>query len=155
MNDRASKESEVAREIAGLDELDRENLIARWRAAYGAQPPRKLSRALMEKALAYEIQCRAFGGLSGAAKRALRAAAASKDGSTGPRSLNPGARLIREELLLESYSEAARFVHGSDVYGKDQRFGVGNRRFPNVVDGFALPDLSYGYVFELTGQIDS
>ena len=96
MSDRASKESEVAREIAGLDELGRESLIARWRAAYGAPPPRKLSRALMEKALAYEIQCRAFGGLSGAAKRALRAAAASKDGSTGPRLLNPGARLIRE-----------------------------------------------------------
>ena len=95
MSDRASKESEVARKIADLAELDRESLIARWRAAYGA-PPRKLSRALMEKALAYEIQCRAFGGLSGAAKRALRAAAASTDGSTGPRLLNPGARLIRE-----------------------------------------------------------
>jgi hypothetical protein len=50
----------------------------------------------LEKALAYEIQCAAFGGLSGAAKRALRAAAASKDGSTGPRPLSPGARLIRE-----------------------------------------------------------
>ena len=92
----SAKEHEVAREIAGLDELDRESLIARWRAAYGAPPPRKLSRALMEKALAYEIQCAAFGGLSGAAKRALRAAAASKDGSTGQRPLSPGARLIRE-----------------------------------------------------------
>jgi len=96
MSDRASKESEVAREIACLDELDRESLITRWRATYGAPPPRKLSRALMEKALAYEIQCSAFGGLSGAAKRALRAVAASKDGSTGPRLLNHGARLIRE-----------------------------------------------------------
>ena len=96
MSDRASKESEVARKIADLAELDRESLIARWRAAYGVPPPRKLSRARMEKALAYEIQCRAFGGLSGAAKRALRAAAASKGKSTGPRSLNPGARLVRE-----------------------------------------------------------
>jgi hypothetical protein len=96
MSDRASKESEVARKIADLAELDRENLIARWRAAYGAPPPRKLSRALMEKALAYEIQCAAFGGLSTATKRALRAAAASKSGSTGARPLNPGARLVRE-----------------------------------------------------------
>ncbi len=96
MSGRASKESEVAREIADLDELDRESLIARWRAAYGAPPPRKLSRALLEKALAYEIQCSAFGDLSIATKRALRAAAASKSGSTGPRPLNPGARLIRE-----------------------------------------------------------
>ncbi len=91
----SANEHEVAQEIAGLAEFTRESLITRWRVAYGA-PPRKLSRALMEKALAYEIQCSAFGGLSGAAKRALRAAAASKDGSTGPRSLNPGARLVRE-----------------------------------------------------------
>ncbi len=95
MSDRASKESEVARKIADLFELDRESLITRWRVAYGA-PPRKLSRALMEKALAYEIQCSAFGGLSGAAKRALRAAATAKGKSTGPRSLNHGARLVRE-----------------------------------------------------------
>ncbi len=67
-----ANEHEVAREIAGLDELDRESLIARWRAAYDALPPRKLSRALMEKAVAYEIQCRAFGGLLSATKRALR-----------------------------------------------------------------------------------
>ncbi len=96
MSDRASKESEVARKIADLAELDRESLITRWRIAYGAPPPRKLSRALMEKALAYEIQCAAFGGLSGAAKRALQAAAATKGKSTGSRPLNPGARLIRE-----------------------------------------------------------
>jgi hypothetical protein len=118
MSDRASKESEVAREIAGLDELDRESLIARWRAAYGAPPPRKLSRALMEKALAYEIQCAAFGGLSGAAKRALRAAATTKGKSTGPRSLNPGARLVREWNGV---------VHEVDVGGdgyvwQDQRY---------------------------------
>jgi hypothetical protein len=114
----SANEHEVAREIAGLAELNRESLIARWRAAYGAPPPRKLSRALIEKALAYEIQCRAFGGLSGAAKRALRAAAASKDGSTGPRLLNPGARLIREWNGI---------VHEVDVSGdgyvwQDQRY---------------------------------
>ncbi len=118
MSDRASKESGVVREIAGLDELDRESLIARWRAAYGAPPPRKLSRALMDKALAYEIQCAAFGGLSGAAKRALRAAAASKSGSTGPRPLSRGARLIREWNGI---------VHEVDVSGdgyvwQDQRY---------------------------------
>ncbi len=118
MSDRASKESEVAREIAGLDELGRESLIARWRATYGAPPPRKLSRALIEKALAYEIQCRAFGGLSGAAKRALRAAATTKGKSTGPRSLNPGARLVREWNGV---------VHEVDVSGdgyvwQDQRY---------------------------------
>ena len=92
----ADREGEVAREIAGLAELDREDLVARWRATYWMPPPRKLSRALLEKALAYEIQCAAFGGLSTAAKRALREAAKRKSRATGTRSLNPGARLLRE-----------------------------------------------------------
>ncbi|GAH05432.1 unnamed protein product, partial [marine sediment metagenome] len=50
MTNRTDTEGEVAREIAGLAELDRESLIARWRATYGMPPPRKLSRALMDKA---------------------------------------------------------------------------------------------------------
>ena len=66
------KEAEVAREIASLATLDRESLVRRWRTVYGMPPPDKLSRALLEKALAYEIQCAAFGGLSMTIKRALR-----------------------------------------------------------------------------------
>ncbi len=51
-------------------------------------------------------------------RRALRAAAASKDGSTGARPLNPGARLVREWNGV---------VHEVDVSGdgyvwQDQRY---------------------------------
>ena len=96
MKAESADEQEVAREIAGLSDLDRKDLIARWRSVYGMPPPHKLSRALLEKALAYEIQCAAFGGLSGAVKRALRQAAKTKGRATRTRPLNPGARLIRE-----------------------------------------------------------
>ena len=106
----ADKEGEVAREIAGLADLDRVNLVARWRAAYGVPPPRKLSRAMLEKALAYEIQCRAFGGLSTATKRALRMVASTKGKSTGMRPVSSGARLVREWNGV---------VHEVDVAGDD------------------------------------
>jgi len=65
--------------------------------AYGRPPPPKLSWALMEKAIAYEIQCAAFGGLSAETKRALRAAVSGNGKpSTVTRPLSAGARLIRE-----------------------------------------------------------
>lgn len=86
----------VAREIAGLARLDRQELVERWEKAFGRPPPRKTSRVLIEKALACEIQCKAFGGLPRRTRQALRNALSS-DGVVPPRrALSPGARLIRE-----------------------------------------------------------
>ncbi len=50
---------------------------------------------MLEKAIAYEIQCAAFGRLSSAAKRALRAAASDRE-ATPTRHVAAGARLVRE-----------------------------------------------------------
>lgn len=95
MTSLSDRESEVEREIAGLADLDRVHLVARWQRFYGRPPPPKLSRAMLEKAIAYEIQCAAFGGLSTAAKRVLRAAASDKT-VTPTRHVAAGARLVRE-----------------------------------------------------------
>ena len=95
MTSQTDKESEVAHEIAGLADLDRPHLVARWQRFYGRPPPPKLSRAMLQKAIAYEIQCTAFGGLSTATKRALRTAASGAS-STPTRHFAPGARLVRE-----------------------------------------------------------
>ena len=97
MTSLSDRESEVAHEIAGLADLERPHLVARWQRLYGRPPPSKLSRALLEKAIAYEIQCAVFGGLSTAARRALRTAASGNDGSSASRRhVAPGARLVRE-----------------------------------------------------------
>jgi hypothetical protein len=96
MTGSGSKDGEVAREIASLAALDRECLVRRWRTTYGTPPPHKLSRAILEKALAYEIQCAAFGGLSTATRRALRTAASSQGKTKGMRPVSRGARLVRE-----------------------------------------------------------
>ena len=92
MTGSGSKDGEVAREIASLAALDRESLVGRWRTVYGTPPPDKLSRALLEKALAYEVQCAAFGGLSSATRRALRTAASSKGKAKAMRPVS----LVRE-----------------------------------------------------------
>ncbi len=86
----------IERDIAALEGLDRTALLARWRLAFGREAPPRLSRALMAKAIAYDMQVKAFGGLSARAIRALKAAA--KPGSAPAATQLPvrGTRLVRE-----------------------------------------------------------
>jgi len=86
----------IEREIAALNGLDRTALLVRWRSAFGREAPPRLSRALMAKAIAYNIQVKAFDGLSARTIRVLKAAA--KPGSAPAASRPParGTRLVRE-----------------------------------------------------------
>ena len=85
----------VEREIAALGALDRSALLQRWRSAFGRDAAPRLSRPLMEKAIAYELQVRAFGGLSVRTIRALKAAAKPVM-SAASRPPSQGTRLVRE-----------------------------------------------------------
>ena len=92
----ASMTDDVARELAALAEMDRPALLQRWRMAFGRDAPPRLSRALIEKAIAYDLQVEAFGGLPSRTRRALRAAAKA-DGKSALSNLpSRGTRLIRE-----------------------------------------------------------
>ena len=62
----AGAAADVERELAALAELDRTALLERWRKAFGRDAPPRLSRALMEKAIAYEVQVKRL-------RRAVRA----------------------------------------------------------------------------------
>ncbi len=87
----------IEREIAALEGLDRSELLRLWRSAFGQEASPRLSRTLMAKAIAYDIQAKALGGLSARTIRALKAAAkpgAAPAAATRPP--GPGARLIRE-----------------------------------------------------------
>jgi len=109
---RAEKDKAVAGEIAALEDLDRKVLTERWRAAFGQAPPLHLSQPLMVKALAYEIQVKAYGGLSSRTARVLKAAARpTSDATSSTRPPAVGARLVREwngilhevEVLADGY----------------------------------------------------
>jgi hypothetical protein len=57
-------QEQVEAEIAGLAALSLEELRERWRVLYGNPAPRSLRRDLLMRAVAYQIQVKAFGGLS-------------------------------------------------------------------------------------------
>ncbi|MEM7024092.1 MAG: DUF2924 domain-containing protein, partial [Pseudomonadota bacterium] len=86
----------VERELAALAELDRTALLERWRMAFRRDAPPRLSRALMAKAIAYDLQAKAFGGLSSRTRRSLRAAAKADGSSALSKLPSRGTRLVRE-----------------------------------------------------------
>jgi hypothetical protein len=91
----------VGKAIAEIQRLRRPDLLARWRAAFGRPAPAKISRELLVRALAYDVQAKVFGGLAPATKaKLIRLAAEIRERgdaaiTTGPR-IKPGTRLIRE-----------------------------------------------------------
>jgi len=64
--------SEVGTEIAALGELETDRLRIEWRRLYCTEPPPRLSRDLLLRAVAYKIQEQAHGCLAQATKRRSR-----------------------------------------------------------------------------------
>ncbi len=91
----------VAAEVAGLDELSKDNLIQRFVELYGHPPPRYTQRALLLHAVAHKTQENARGGPDPALRRRL-ARLASELRRTGRivvaarPPVKPGTRLMRE-----------------------------------------------------------
>ena len=88
-----SREADVEREVAALGDLPRKALAERWAGSYGATPAADVSPALMRKALAWEIQAKAFSGHSAKTLRTLKAVAGGK---APTRTASAGTRLVRE-----------------------------------------------------------
>ncbi len=93
--------NDAEKQLTALVQMPNHKLRAHWRKIYRTEPPRRIPRDLLMRAVAYQIQERAYGGLDRKTKRRLRSLARSleNDGrlplSSGP-SLKPGAKLIRE-----------------------------------------------------------
>ncbi|HKM48180.1 MAG TPA: DUF2924 domain-containing protein [Terriglobales bacterium] len=93
--------SALACEIAALRDATSANLKERWRALYGTEAPRRISRDLLIRALAYRIQEQALGGLKPSTRRLLVKVAADASArrpiEVAPEpSLKPGTVLLRE-----------------------------------------------------------
>jgi hypothetical protein len=81
--------------IAEIEAMDRAALVAAWSEVIRTPVPKGLSKTLMRRFLAIEIQSRRSGGLSRKVRAAVRQPAerAPRAQSTG---LQPGGRLLRE-----------------------------------------------------------
>ena len=80
-----------------VDALDRAGCIAEWRRLIGGRVPKHTSVAFMRKALAYERQCKLFGGLPSSATRVLAAVTKGKRIIVAARpTIQPGTHLMRE-----------------------------------------------------------
>lgn len=145
----AAAPAEVARRLDRLTTLTRDQLRAEWHQLYRSPPPRRLSRDLLHRAVAYKIQEQALGGLSPVVRRRLqtlaRAMAEGDETSlrSGP-SLKPGARLLRqwrgeshcvvvledgflyEDRRYRSLTAIARAITGAHWSGP-RFFGLGSR----------------------------
>ena len=91
----------LEREIDALADLNRAELVERWRTSYRTDSPKGISRRLLIRAIAYQMQAKRYGGLRPAADRRLRMIAngtvKSDHGNRKASSrLQPGARLVRE-----------------------------------------------------------
>ncbi|MGC2303802.1 DUF2924 domain-containing protein [Candidatus Binatus sp.] len=97
----SSTSSALAHEIAALRQATPADLKERWRALYGTEPPRHISRDLLIRALAYRIQEKALGGLKPSTRRLLARVASDSSARRSVRvapqpALKPGTVLLRE-----------------------------------------------------------
>jgi len=134
-------------------DMDRSACIAEWQRVMGLAVPKYLSVYFMQKALAYEVQCKAQGGLPASAKRTLAAVANGREmEQAAPVAIRPGTHLVREwngrtyQVVVgedgyvldgktyKSLSAIARKITGARWSGP-RFFGLTNRR-----SGFPVND---------------
>lgn len=97
----ATDPATLVREIATLSEANSADLKNRWHALYATEPPPRISRHLLIRALAYRIQEQSLGGLKPATRRLLTkiaadAAARRHIHAVPATTLTPGTVLVRE-----------------------------------------------------------
>ena len=112
----------LEREIDALADLTRMELVERWRTHYRVDPPKGISRSLLTRAIAYEMQAKRYGRLKPALDRRLRMIAnGTADGDHGNRNasptLHPGTRLIRE---LNGISHVVEVLENGFIWNGDR-----------------------------------
>src|SRR5882757_1762315 len=101
MSRKAIDDAALEAEIGRLPELSLLELRNRWKTLFGHPAPKSLRRNFLARAVAYQMQVEAYGGLSVATKRRLREIAhAVRNGDAnaivGGNPTKPGTQMIRQ-----------------------------------------------------------
>jgi len=96
-----AQSAKLARELTDLARLDQDGLNNQFRHLYGVEPPPRLRRLLLIRAVAYRLQEVALGGLKSSARQLLAGFADNIRGRRSTyarhdRKIKPGTTLLRE-----------------------------------------------------------
>jgi hypothetical protein len=118
-----SQADRISAEIAASASLDLEDLKSRWRDLYDTEPPPRISRELLTRAIAYRLQEREFGGLAPATHRLLERVAADLS-SHGTR-VSQAHKAAPGTLLIREWRGKAHqvTVHDDGVVYRGKRYG--------------------------------
>jgi len=98
----SSNPETLTRAIAALAGASRADLTSRWGVLYDTEPPRRISRELLRRAIAYRLQELAFGGLKPATRRLLARVAADAL-ARRPIAFPPAPILVPGTVLLRNW----------------------------------------------------
>ncbi|MEQ1801917.1 MAG: DUF2924 domain-containing protein [Gammaproteobacteria bacterium] len=112
----------VHAEIDALQALSAPELRTHWATVFGRPAPRRVSRVVLIRAIAWELQAQVYGGLKPSVRRRLQTLAGPTTlrqvGQRRVQALTPGTRLLREwkgqthtvEILPDGYAwQGARY----------------------------------------------
>jgi hypothetical protein len=125
MDDQTCWDASTA-EIAALFDLSLTDLRSVWRAHYSSDPPKRMSRELMARAIGYRRQEKALGGLNRRVKAKLKVLAGGKSarGNAKTRSsavhLKPGSQLVRQwggRVHIVTTESDGGFIYQDKRYG--------------------------------------
>jgi Protein of unknown function (DUF2924) len=107
---RLSKSPEtISRKLASLESSSIKALKQQWRALYGSEPPHRISRELLTRAVAYRIQEQARGGLKPSTRRLLvRLGNDARDGQ--PLKFEPSTAASAGTVLVRDWHGSAHEV---------------------------------------------
>ena len=114
--------SEIEDEIAGLLDRSTPELRLAWRQLHRAGPPLGLSRGLLIRALANQLQERSYGGMSRALRRRLQSLAGASD--KGIMAIDPGLSLKAGTTLVRQWRGQTHtiLVHNDGFEHEGQRY---------------------------------
>src|SRR6267154_1426961 len=98
---RSARHKTLDTEIRRLPDLSLAELRGRWKARFGNPAPLSLRRKFLARAVAYQMQVEAYGGLSNSTKRRLREIAeavrrGNPDAAGVARQIRAGTQMIRQ-----------------------------------------------------------
>lgn len=103
--------------LAALEAMSPAQLRSEWRAVY-RKPPPQLTPDLLARGIAWQLQAKAFGGLSRKAEAILQRYASGKRPRPSDKSLKLGTRLVRrwQDRTYDAIVVESGFLHDGTVY---------------------------------------